>query len=345
MVVRWLPFTLVPLALALACSPAQLVGPPPPDDASTGDGLGPPPQDGSLPTTTSVSIIVEPSDKGAGILAAINAAQKSIHVTMYLFTNDTLADALIAQHKAGRDVKIVLNQNFPSAGADNQQEYAKFKAAGIPVVWAPPQFTYTHEKAVIIDGTSAWIMTMNLTFTSPTDNREFLAIDSDPYDVAEAEEIFAADFANRAPTLTGRLVTAPVNAREKLVRLLNEATKTIDLEGESFSDQGIEDALVAAKKRGLAVRVLLSDQQPSTAMAKSVADLKAAAIPVRKLAVPYIHSKAIVADGTVAYVGSENFTLNSLDNNRELGVLVSDPGAVKIVADTINKDFNTGVVY
>ena len=136
MVVRWLPFSLVPLALALAlaCSPAQLVGPPPPDDASVTDGPGPPPDDGSLPTTTSVSIIVEPSDKGAGILAAINAAKKSIHITMYLFTNDTLADAVIAQHKAGRDVKIILNQNCPSAGADNAQEYAKFKTAGIPGV-------------------------------------------------------------------------------------------------------------------------------------------------------------------------------------------------------------------
>ena len=70
------------------------------------------------------------------------------------------------------------------------------QAAGVEVVWAPSRFTYTHEKAVIIDGTSAWIMTMNVTFSSPTANREYLALDTDPDDVAEAEAIFQADFAN-----------------------------------------------------------------------------------------------------------------------------------------------------
>ncbi len=343
-----LPFVALAGALAsfVACSPAQLVGPPPPDDA----GGGPPDattwvDDGGLPTTTSVRIIVEPSDKGAGILDAIKSAQKSIHVTMYLLTNDTIVDALITQHKAGRDVKVVLNQNFPTSGTDNQPDYDKLKAAGVPVVWAPATFNFTHEKCVIIDGATAWIMTMNLTFTSPTDNREFLAVDTDTDDIAEAEAIFAADFANQPATLTGKTLVAPTNARARLKRLIDEATKTLDVEGESFSDQGIEDALVAAKKRGVAVRLVVSDQTPSTAMAKSMSDLKAAGIAVKKLGTPYIHSKAIVADGAIAYVGSANFTQNSLDQNRELGILFSEGVQVKVVGDTIAKDFASGVVY
>ncbi|CAN5557661.1 hypothetical protein BH09MYX1_BH09MYX1_14190 [soil metagenome] len=331
-------------AVGLACSPAQLVGPPPQDDAGEYDA--PFVSDGSLPATNAVTILVEPGDKGAGILAAIKGATKSIHMTMYLLTNDTIVDALISQHKAGRDVKIILNQTFPQgAGTDNAPDYAKLKAAGVPVIWASSQFNYTHEKCVILDGTIAWIMTMNLTFTSPTDNREFLAVDTDPNDVAEAEAVFSADFTGQTPTLTGRLVVAPVNAHEKLLRLVNEAQTTLDVEGESFSDQAMEDALITAKQRGLAVRIVVSDQSPSTAMAKALSDMKGAGILVKKLSVPYIHSKAIVADGVRAYVGSENFTQNSLDNNRELGLIVADATAVKVLCDTIAKDFAAGVNY
>ncbi len=33
-------------------------------------------------------------------------------MTMYLPTNNDVEDALIALHKAGKDVKVVLNKNF-----------------------------------------------------------------------------------------------------------------------------------------------------------------------------------------------------------------------------------------
>src|SRR5947207_674774 len=80
-------------------------------------------------------------------------------------------------------------------------------------------FTYTHEKCVILDGTSVWIMTMNLTYSSPTSNREYLAIDTDTDDIAEAEQIFQADFAAASGSFTGKLLVAPVNARDGITQL------------------------------------------------------------------------------------------------------------------------------
>jgi phosphatidylserine/phosphatidylglycerophosphate/cardiolipin synthase-like enzyme len=53
---------------------------------------------------------------------------------------------------------------------------------------------------------------------------------------------------------------------------------------------------------------------------------------------PYIHAKAIVVDGTTAWVGSENFSDESLSRNRELGVVFSDPEAVQDVLGTIRQD-------
>ena len=37
----------------------------------------------------------------------------------------------------------------------------------------------------------------------------------------------------------------------------------------------------------------------------------------------YIHAKAVISDGNKAFVGSENLSYESLDMNRELGILLS----------------------
>ena len=52
-----------------------------------------------------------------------------------------------------------------------------------------------------------------------------------------------------------------------------------------------------------------------------------------------MHAKIIVVDGARAFLGSENLTANSLDNNRELGILLDDAGIVGQLASIAQKDF------
>lgn len=332
------------LSVLFACNTAVLTHPPdsgpdPLPDVDVPDSSAWP-----FPTTSNVSIVVEPSDNAAALLAAINGAQKSVHVTMYLLSNNSFTNALINRKKAGVDVQVVLNQTFPDPSFDNTPAFNALKNNGVPVVWASKAYTFTHEKCVIVDGATAWIMTMNLTVSSPSQNREFLAVDSEPADVAEAETIFAADFANQVPAPAGRLVLAPKNARDRIGTLIGLAKSTIDVESETFSDLAFQNALQSAKVRGVTVRVLVSDQNPTTAMSAAINALKNTGISVKKLATPYIHSKAIVVDGVVGYVGSANLTQNSVDGNRELGLIV-EGAPLQTLAQTIDADFKAGVAY
>jgi phosphatidylserine/phosphatidylglycerophosphate/cardiolipin synthase-like enzyme len=325
------------LPIVFACNAATLKYPP---DAGTDDVAQ---EDSGLPfpSTSNIKVIVEPSDDGNGILNAIQNAKTSVHMTMYYLSSNSILNALIARKKAGVDVKVILNQTFPDPMMDNTPELNQLSAAGIPVQWAPKAFTYTHAKCVIIDGAEAWIMTMNLTFTSPSQNREFLAVDSDPADVAEAESIFAADFSGVQAMPSGRLVLSPSNSRERLTALMNLATQTLDIESETISDTKMVAALQAIKAKGVAVRIVVSDQMGSPAMSQAVSALKQAGIPIVKLGSPYVHAKAMVVDGAAAFVGSENLTQNSLDSNREIGVIMTGP-AVGTVAQTIDADFKAG---
>ncbi|MEO8875354.1 MAG: phospholipase D-like domain-containing protein [Polyangiaceae bacterium] len=304
---------------------------------TTGDGGGP-------GFSSALSIIVEPSDNGDGLLNAIKNAKTSVHMTMYLLTDNDIVNALVAQNAAGHDVKVILNQTFPSGqGNTNLTDYTTLHSAKASmVVWASNAFTYTHEKCVIIDGKTAWIMTMNASTSAPTSNREYLAVDTDPADVAEAEAIFEADFAHTPITPSGNLLVAPDNDKARLRALIGNATKTLDLEVEELSDYDVVNDIAARADVGVKVRVVLSDETPSSAQATGVSKLKSHGVSLVTVHDPYIHAKAIIVDGTSMYVGSANLTQNSMEKNRELGIVTATAAVIAPVQTAINSDFSAG---
>ncbi len=315
---------------------------------------------------SSLSLYVEPDSTGVAepLLAAIEAARASVHVEMYLLTSHTYVDALCALHAAGVDVKVVLNHRFPpgtEASATNDGTYATLSAMGVPVAWAPTSTgfpSYTHAKLVVIDAETAageaWVMTMNLDTTALQANREYLVRDRAPEDVAEAESIFEADFAALPVMPEGSLVVAPSpenDAASTLLALVESARVTLDIEVEELTALGVEErifaALVDRAESGVTVRVVLEDASDRE-QASAVAGLLAAGASVRGHAYGHgldIHAKAIVADGARAFVGSENLSGGSLGDNREIGVVFSDPPLVSLLDSTILEDFRGGGAY
>jgi phosphatidylserine/phosphatidylglycerophosphate/cardiolipin synthase-like enzyme len=89
-----------------------------------------------------------------------------------------------------------------------------------------------------------------------------------------------------------------------------------------------EDALIAAARRGVSVEVVLPPPSGSSSYAPDVARLTAGGVHVRYLTAPYMHAKLVIADGALAFTGSENFSATSLDQNREVGLMIADPAAL-----------------
>ena len=339
-------------------------------NGAPGDGAGPggdgtgPTADANLSGSTNLSIIVEPDGMNAAqLVSAIAAATTSIDMTMYELSDDDVIDALVARAKAHVTVQAVLDSSTGDStqgGVNNKSfnmdAYTKLANAGASVVWSSSAFTFTHEKTIIIDDQVAWIMTMNATASAPSSNREYLAIDLDAGDIAEATAIFQADHALHSIAPSGGLVVANTNARSQLVALMNTATATLDLEGEEFSDLnqgGIVEAVQNAAHRGVAVRVVIGNSDPdptSIARAKSAGAQVVVTGPTSSngtMANPYIHAKAVVVDcvgGTCArgFVGSENFSAGSLGYNRELGVIFDSAAELAKVEAAIATDFAAG---
>jgi phosphatidylserine/phosphatidylglycerophosphate/cardiolipin synthase-like enzyme len=311
---------------------------------TAGGGMGGGSSSTGLPTT-GITIIVEPDGlSGEQIVDAIAAAQSSVHMTMYILTDSHAIEALKTASQGGKDVRVVLNKSFPDGGNANISAYDELRGAGVGVVWASSKFTFTHEKAFVIDGTTAWIMTMNVASSSPDGNREYLAIDTIPEHVAQTEAVFEADYGSNGDYTDagGPLLVAPLNAEQAIRDFIHSATTSIDIEAEELSDDGILDDLVAAHQGGIAVRVILSSENRSTAQQEAVNRMTAIGMQVVELDDPYVHAKTLVVDRTSAYVGSANFTFYSLTANRELGLLMAVPSEIAKITGTIDQDFASG---
>jgi phosphatidylserine/phosphatidylglycerophosphate/cardiolipin synthase-like enzyme len=53
---------------------------------------------------------------------------------------------------------------------------------------------------------------------------------------------------------------------------------------------------------------------------------------------PYLHAKVMIQDQKNIYIGSHNFTTNALENNREIGLFLSEnqKNSTKIYQDFIS---------
>lgn len=285
---------------------------------------------------------------GAGqpqIYGVINSATKSLDMTMYELSDTTATDDLIARHRAGVNVRVVLDQAEKST---DQTAYNALQSAGIGVVWSSSTFAYTHQKTITVDDRESLILTGNLTSKYYATGRDYGVVDTDARDVAAVVAVFNADYAHTAitPGDGDILLWSPTTAQSRVLAVINHATKTLDVEGEEFSDSSVVDAIVARAKAGVAVRVMVeSPTQYKSEVAKVVA-AGGKVVGYSSSTGLYIHAKTVIADSglpdRLAEIGSMNYTTNSLHRNRELGVLVTDSGVCALITNQFNSDFAGG---
>jgi cardiolipin synthase A/B len=193
-----------------------------------------------------------------------------------------------------------------------------------------------HIKMMVVDDAVTVIMNQNLTPSAFTTNREFGVVTNQPDAVEAAAAIFAADWTRGAEPAPGPLVVSPTNAREQLLALVRGARVSLDIYAEVLRDPEMLDALATAAERGISVRIIVS---PSADFATEVAELTTAGVEIRLSTSLYIHAKLIVADGQRAFIGSQNLSATSLDQNRELGIIVDDPVNLARLTRTFAVDF------
>ena len=294
-----------------------------------------------------VQVFIEPDDGEQVITNAIGNAQKSIWLEIYILSDRNVIRALEEAANRGLDVRVMLEPHPFGGGSSPSKTLDTLAASGIKTQFTNPTFTLTHEKGMIIDSTTAYIMTSNfsrsaLGGSSGYRNREYGIIDTIQQDVLATQAIFEADWDHsNAQFNDPNLVVSPINSRNDFAMLINSARSTLLIEAEEMNDSEIEQAITNAAQHGVQVEVILPAPSTSSGDSNSqgIATIKQSGVQVREDAQLYMHAKIIVVDNKVAFVGSENISAQSLDQNRELGIIVSDPSALNTLQTTFQNDW------
>ncbi len=124
---------------------------------------------------------------------------------------------------------------------------------------------------------------------------------------------------------------------EAIVKNLDQAEKSILVQAYSFTSKPIAEALIAAHKRGVKVKVLL-DKSQLHGKGSKLDLLVDAGIPVSidtKHAIA--HNKVMIIDGVTVLTGSFNFTNAAEDKNAENLLVVRDKAIARKYRNNWNK--------
>lgn len=294
-----------------------------------------------------ISIFTQPESGTKPVVDAIDNAERSVWLQIYMMTDATVIEALGRAAARGLDVRVLLEEspynpgNPNSALSGNKAVSDRLEQLGVKVGWTNPTFNFTHAKAMLVDGNTAYILTYNLTVAATETNREFAIIDRAMSDVEELKRIFLADSERRHyQPLDPDLVVSPNNARWRILGLMEQAKKELLVGVEVISDPEVVATLIEKRRAGVDVRVLVGGVKKVPANLPAARALLAGGVPTRSQSRPYLHAKYVIADGEAAYLGSINFSTNSLDENREIGLIIHDAGAIGTMAKTWHIDWD-----
>jgi phosphatidylserine/phosphatidylglycerophosphate/cardiolipin synthase-like enzyme len=172
-----------------------------------------------------------------------------------------------------------------------------------------------------------------------------MVMDSQAADVAAIESVFARDWSGSAPsagTPGEDLVWSP-GSEPQLAALIDSATRSLLVENEEMDSTAIEYALEGDARRGVDVTVIMTaDAEWDAALSQLASDGVHVVLYPDTSSALYIHAKVIDVDSTKAFVGSENFSSSSLDDNRELGLITASAGVLGPLNSALSSDVADG---
>ena len=303
----------------------------------------------------------------------VAGSTRSLDIALFVLHDDVrggqFMDALAARARAGVRVRLLLDGIGSLLLA--RRRLRALRAAGVETAWFIPLLhrplrgrtnLRNHRKLVIADGARAWSGGRNV-------GDEYFAADSVWIDlsfsvagpvVADLARVFAADwaFARKCaaeadcpmPTAVGAhtvqvIPSGPTLARDTLHELMltacYRAQRRIWISTPYFvPDEALQQALVLAARRGVAVRLLLplrsNHRLADLARARYLRELAAAGATIRVVPHAMLHAKALLADD-LALAGSANVDLRSLFLNFELGCLFHSSADSAALADWLTR--------
>jgi cardiolipin synthase len=300
-------------------------------------------------------------------IAAIGNARHSVHLEAYIFhpghAADAIVNALCLRARAGVKVRVMIDA--VGSWRTPHRQFADLREAGAevhryhPLRWQLFRRwnSRTHRNLLIIDGECAFIggagIADHWSRTEPAPWRDTILRVEGPV-VSGLQSVFAENWLECAgellvgpeifpvlPTADEGILALAVGstptaggstkARTLVQFLLASSRDRIDMCTPYFiPDLGIRRELLAARARGVAIRVLSGGPYSDHGVVRRAGrrrygQLLEAGVELHEYASHMLHSKVLVVDGRWCVVGSTNIDPRSFGLNDEVNLLVESP--------------------
>ena len=296
------------------------------------------------------------------LVGAIDRTRRTLLLAIYDLRLSEVADAILRAKARGVDVRLIYDEGHtkpaaPGAGSGPSPEYQALVDAGVAtrLLKGGGSFGIMHHKYAVFDG--ELLMTGSFNWTRAADTRNFenavFKTDKALIDGFTRNWTWMWGF-GQAPAAAGEPAGAglgqppadplrPVSfgggkfpryafspqggVEDMLVDAIARSRRTIDVSIFSFYAQRVADALIAAKARGVAVRVVGDSSQARRSQA--MLSLSRAGVPLRlssgREGSGAMHHKYALFDGAMLMSGSYNFSQNAELYNFENDLFTTAP--------------------
>ena len=283
---------------------------------------------------------ISPYGTESSLYDFVQSTKNILYLQTYDFTHKDIRVLLKKLAAGWTDIRIMQENKKFQQYADTYKQVVDF-FTGVQNVQVQSDeklgTNFLHSKIILTDDRYV-IQTSNLT-QSAFKNREYFVFGDDVAIRESLHTVFLQDRAGKRidpTTIHPNLLVCPINCREILESLIAQAKKSIVIQTQYITDDGILDLLKSQSL--LNMQIVVADLDTNRDMLYYFGPKIAKALPK-----PYVHAKAMLIDDIYLYIGSINFSDNSMDKNREIGIIITNLDAIEKFKQQFVVDWDNGV--
>ena len=274
-----------------------------------------------------MKLIIQPDDGVTPLLKAVRRAKKSIDIVIFRLDRPEFEKAMQAAVARGVVIRALIAHTNRGGEKNLRKLELRLLQAGITVARTADDLPRYHGKMMLVDD-ALYVFGFNYTKLDIEKSRSFGILTRDRKLVKEACLLFEAD-RTRQPysPIHNRLVVSPETSRELLTTFVRGAKKQLLIYDEKVSDNLVQRVLQDRVRAGVDIRVIGKIEKTLTG------------VEARKLPDLRLHVRAMVRDGTTAFIGSQSLRKLELDGRREVGVIINDTRLAKKIQAVFETDW------
>jgi phosphatidylserine/phosphatidylglycerophosphate/cardiolipin synthase-like enzyme len=275
-----------------------------------------------------VKLIIQPDAGLAPVVQAIRLAKQTIDIAIFRLNRSEIENALTAAVQRGVKVRALVAHTNRGGDEQLRKLEQRLLAGGVMVSRSGNDLIKYHGKYLIIDDT-LHLLGFNYTKADTIRSRSFGVQTRDRRAVKDARQLFECDIARQTydGSAGSTLVVSPETSRQALARFIGGARRRLAIYDGRLEDRAFVELLKARIAAGVTVQVIgKAPRLESGTQVRALENLR-------------LHVRAIVRDGTQAFVGSQSLRRLELERRREVGLIINNPSVSRAILAVFDRDW------